>query len=85
MYHITEVIKAIIPIIPLINQFDLSYRRKKARKIQKYGTLNTTSGGNAQGHSDKLKPENLELQQVTEDSNVLNRKLEFCTCFCQCV
>ena len=44
--------------------------------MQKYGTLNATSDGKAQGHNDKLKPEKLELQQVDEDSNVPNRKLE---------
>ena len=44
--------------------------------MQKYGTLNATPDGKAQGHSDKLKPEKLELQQVDEESNVPNRKFE---------
>ena len=51
----------------------MHYRRKKARRMQKYGTLSATPDGKAQDHSDKLKPEKLELQQVDEDSN---RKLE---------
>ena len=48
--------------------------------MQKYGTLNTTLDAKDQGHSDKLKPEKLELQGVTtEDSKVPNRMSEFYT------
>ena len=43
--------------------------------MQKYGTLSATPDGKAQGHSDKLKPEKLELQQVAEESSVPNCKL----------
>ena len=44
--------------------------------MRKYGALSATPDGKAQGHSDKLKPEKLELQQVDEDSDIPNRKLE---------
>ena len=48
--------------------------------MQEYGTLNTMLDGKDQGHSDKLKPEKLELQGVTtEDSKVPNRMSEFYT------
>ena len=48
--------------------------------MQKYGTLNTMLDGKDQDHSDKVKPEKLELQGVTtEDSKVPNRMSEFYT------
>ena len=68
------VINADVSILYLSNQPDLYYRRKKAQRMQKYGTLNTTLDGKDQSHNDKVKPEKLELQGVmTEDSKVLNR------------
>ena len=41
-----------------------------------YGILDTASA--AKDDHKKAKPENLELEEVTNNSKDLNRKLEFC-------
>ena len=52
--------------------------------MRKYGTLSATPDGKAQDHSDKLKPEKLELQQVAEESSVPNRKLNWHFLYAYC-